>query len=266
MLTIFKLLLIFSFTGAIVFAENLPSVHQIYETAKNGDLAKAHSMVEEVLKVHPQSAKAHFLDAEILVRQGDLSQAKSELAEAERLSPGLSFAKPQSVQNIKERLSGNDRNTMINTIASHAEHSKPKPFPWMMAIVVIGAVLLFVFIIKSMFSRQNNTAQSYPATVAQGNSSGYSGGQSYPQSGGGLGSNMMSGLATGVAAGAGIVAGEALMHHFMDNSESTNNIPSESNNIQSSDDSDFGVTDSSSWTDDAASDNDSFSNSSDDNW
>lgn len=265
MLTIFKLFLIFSFTGTIAFADDLPSVHQIYETAKVGDLAKAHKMIEEVLKAHPQSAKAHFLDAEILVREGDLSQAKSELAEAERLSPGLSFAKPESVQHIKQRIARNDRNTMINTIASHAEHSKPKPFPWMMAIVIIGALLLFVFIIKSMFSRQNNTAQSYPATAAQGNSSGYPGGQSYPQSGGGLGSNMMSGLATGVAAGAGIVAGEALIHHFMDNSES-NNIPSESNNIQSSDDSDFGVTDSSSWTDDSASDNDSFSNSSDDNW
>lgn len=61
-------------------------------------------MVEEVLKAHPQSAKAHFVNAEILSAQGQITQARSELNMAEQLEPGLSFAKPQAVQTLKDKL------------------------------------------------------------------------------------------------------------------------------------------------------------------
>jgi hypothetical protein len=91
-------------------------------------------------------------------------------------------------------------------------------------------------------------------------------GQPYPnQTGGGIGSGIASGLATGAAAGVGIVAGEALMHHFMDDSSNGNvsNSTFSNNSVQSSntmEDTDFGVTDSSSW------DNDTLGDSSDDTW
>jgi len=273
MFTIAKLLTALLLAGSIALADNVPTIHQVYQTAESGDLSGAHQMVEQVLKAHPESAKAHFVDAEILVRQGNLANARSELATAEKLAPGLPFAKPNAVKNIKQRISENNQNEIINTIASEATPSNEKPFPWMMLIIGVGAVVLIVLVFKSFFSRKTDTypaqgnggydapsAQRYPNTNAPFNPS---------QNGGGIGSNIASGLAAGAAAGVGIVAGEALMHHFMDDSssgrsnENVNNSSFANNDIQPSntmDDPDFGVTDSSSW------DNDSFGDSSDDTW
>ena len=85
---------------------------------------------------------------------------------------------------------------------------------------------------------------------------------------GGMGSGIMGSLATGAAMGAGVVAGEALMHHFIDGDK--NNIAAEqqfhdaspwetSSDISDNDDmggTDFGIADASSWDDDVASDGD----------
>ena len=86
----------------------------------------------------------------------------------------------------------------------------------------------------------------------------------------------MGNLATGAALGAGVVAGEALMHHFIDgNNEHTAQASSlndntrvdyndnNSNNFSNNNDlggQDFGIADNSSW------DDDSFSDDSNDDW
>lgn len=270
-----RLLSVLLLVGSIAWADNVPTIHEVYQTAQAGRLEDAHRMVEQVLKVHPDSAKAHFVDAEILVRQGDVTDAKSELATAEKLSPGLPFAKPNSVENLKQRISGVSSNEVMSNTMLPSAPSENKSFPWMMIILGLGAVLFFILVVKSLFSRK---AEAYPSqgnggygtTSAQPNvpysPSGMGAGQPYPnQTGGGIGSGIASGLATGAAAGVGIVAGEALMHHFMDDS-SNGNVPNSSftnNSVQPSntmEDTDFGVTDSSSW------DNDSLGDSSDDTW
>lgn len=275
MRTIPKLLTALLLVGSIALAENVPTIHEVYQTAQAGRLDDAHKMVEQVLKAHPDSAKAHFVDAEILAHQGNLSDAKSELETAEKLSPGLPFAKPHSVEILKQRISGVSSNeVMSNTMLPEA--SENKSLPWMMIILGLGAVLFFILVVKSLFSRKTDAypsqgnsgygAQRYPNPNAPYNPSGMGAGQPYPnQTGGGIGSGIASGLATGAAAGVGIVAGEALMHHFMDdssnehvtNSSFTNNSVQPSNTME---DTDFGVTDSSSW------DNDSIGDSSDDTW
>ena len=85
---------------------------------------------------------------------------------------------------------------------------------------------------------------------------------------GGMGSGIMGSLATGAAMGAGVVAGEALMHHFTDrdknNAISESSVPDTSpwnttSNMSDNDDmggTDFGIADSSSWDDDGANDGD----------
>jgi hypothetical protein len=83
---------------------------------------------------------------------------------------------------------------------------------------------------------------------------------------GGMGSGIMGSLATGAAMGAGVVAGEALVHHFIDGDK--NNVTPEppvhnaspwdaSANQSDNDDmggTDFGIADASSWDDDSADD------------
>src|SRR5947209_6057750 len=76
------------------------TLDQVYRAASSGNLAQAERMMDQVLRDHPNSAKAHYVQAEILARQGRMSPAQTELATAERLQPGLSFAKAESVQDL----------------------------------------------------------------------------------------------------------------------------------------------------------------------
>lgn len=275
-----KLVLPIVLSGIMAFADTVPTIHQVYQAAESGNLNGAHQMVEQVLKAHPESAKAHYVDAEILVRQGNISDAKNELSSAEKLSPGLPFAKPQSVQSLKQHLGLISSNPLINNVTD-APQPKKQSIPWTMILLGISALILIWLAIRSFTSRNSN---GYPAQYNGGNGTsgvnpnpnnpygpnpGYGGGQPYPQqSGGGLGGGIMSGLATGAAAGVGIVAGEALMHHFMDgSSESTiamNHTSDNQGNQQPDNDmggGDFGMNDSSSWDNSSSDDM-----SSDDNW
>ena len=269
-MSIIRIILPLVVSAVMALADTLPTVHQIYQTAQSGDLNHAHQMIEEVLRAHPESAKAHYVDAEILIRQNDFTNAKNEFAIAEKLAPGLPFAKPESVLHLRQRLASSSfsaapasSNTMITTPMQNSNH-----IPWLSIVLGGGALILVWLTIRSFTSR--NTSGSYPQNGANpysGSGSNFGGSQPYPPQGGGLGGGIMSGLATGAAAGAGFVAGEELIHHFMDSSSNNNftstNTPFVDNNIQSTNNdmggNDFGVDDSSSW-------DDSSTDSSDDNW
>ena len=75
-------------------AQTEPTMDQVYAAAKSGQLDKAQTMIQQVLIGHPNSAKAHYVQAEIAARQGQLPRAREALANAERLAPGLPFAHP----------------------------------------------------------------------------------------------------------------------------------------------------------------------------
>jgi hypothetical protein len=275
-----------------------PTIHEVYEAFHSGNQTEAHEMINKVLNAHPNSAKAHFVDAEILAREGKIAEAKEELATAQRLAPGLPFAKPSSVSAITQVLSQNDNNKLINSIGSNYEKQKKEHFPWMLLMVVVAAIVIVIMIVKSFFTNnsQNRNYDSSPQPYRNSNydsspqpyrnsnydsspqpyrNSNYPQGfqnngpvgqpnyvnQPYPQQNTGMGGGIMSGLATGAAVGVGVVAGEALAHHFMDDSnsdhKSQNNNSNDDdlnknrNNIQ--DDNDFGMSDTSSW-DDSSSD------------
>ena len=61
-------------------------------------------MITQVLADHPSSAKAHYVQAELYAREGKISPARSELATAEQLQPGLPHENPRSVQELKAQL------------------------------------------------------------------------------------------------------------------------------------------------------------------
>lgn len=86
------------------FADNLPTLHQVYATVQAGRLDEAKKMMTLVIQAHPDSAKAHYVDAEILLEQGHVKHAKTELNTAQRLAPGLPFAKPKAVQDLESRI------------------------------------------------------------------------------------------------------------------------------------------------------------------
>ncbi|MFZ6645283.1 tetratricopeptide repeat protein [Undibacterium sp. TJN25] len=264
-------------------AADEPTLHQVYQAADAGKLGEAQEMMQKVLHDHPNSAKAHFVEAELSAKQGRFSQAEIELATAERLAPGLPFAKPAAVQELKTLLNKADR-AEAQQQRAQSQMNSPAPairqgnayeqggsgMPWGIIILGVGALALIIFFVRRNSSRPavygpgggNRYGTVNP--MQQGYApNGYP--QAYPQqpgmTGGGIGSGIMGGLATGAAVGAGMVAGEALMHHFTDGDRherasglsdqylANNDRPVDLTRNDDMGGTDFGVSDNSSWDD-----------------
>ena len=261
-----------------------PSLHEVYQAANSGKVDDAQRMMKEVLQAHPNSGKAHYVEAELLSKQGKLKQAADELATAEKLAPGLPFATPQAVSSLKDVISHHTSSSPAQTpakvqnapFAVQPAHEESR-LPWGMLFIGLGLIAFVVWASKFM-SRRNTLGSSgpsqpgfggyqpaYPTGPSGGSPQGYSGPGTAPAAGPGVGSQILGGLATGAAVGAGVVAGEALMHHFMDGNKATptndrafsgfDSIPDlPSTPLNDMGGNDFGVSDSSSWDDGGDSD------------
>src|ERR1700735_3110086 len=71
-----------------------PTMNQIYDAAAGGHLDQAQQMITQVLIDHPNSANAHYVQAELYAKEGKIPLARSELGTAERLNPGLTEFNP----------------------------------------------------------------------------------------------------------------------------------------------------------------------------
>jgi hypothetical protein len=269
LITFALLFLTLCFT-APVFAEEDATMHQVYLAAESGKFNEAQSMMDKVLRDHPNSAKAHFVEAELLAKQGLFSNANAELNIAERLQPGLPFAKPEALQNLKQRIASASNGGVQPTNSQQGMPSAAKDWlPIILLMLGIGLIALLIWFI----SRRNSgtaSANSYAGNAPRPNIPPVGSGGVGPVMGqpvtGGMGSGIMGSLATGAAMGAGVVAGEALVHHFIDGDK--NNVTPEppvhnaspwdaSANQSDNDDmggTDFGIADASSWDDDSADD------------
>lgn len=230
-----------------------PSVDDIYRAAQAGRLDQAQSMVQEVIAQHPKSAKAHYVAAEIYAKEGKAGVAGSELQTAEQLEPGLPFAKPQAVAELRNVIATTGAGPVA---ASHAASGNGAAFPWGLIVMVVIAVGVIVMIIRALGARNVSYRPAYPTDTVPGQpymANGY--GQPYgAPSGGGLGSGILGGLATGAAVGAGMVAGEELVHHFIDGDRAAPAAEPSFANQAIPDDmggTDFGMTNTGSWDDGA---------------
>jgi hypothetical protein len=242
--------------SAPVFADGAdPTVDQIYQAARAGHLDQAQQMMDQVLKDHPKSSKAHYVQAELYAREGKTALARSELGQAEQLDPGLTHENARSVEELKGEL-GMGSHSIPAPHTGMAPVSAPSHFPWGMVLVLV----LVVGVLWMLFRRRSSYPQ-YPAggaPVMGGGPGTYAGPAGYGGGvpmGGGLGSGIAGGLASGLAVGAGVVAGEELAHHFLDGGarEGTVAPPADNDWEQPSNSdmggSDFGVNDSGSWDD-----------------
>ncbi|NDU91836.1 MAG: tetratricopeptide repeat protein [Ferrovum sp.] len=221
---------------------------QVYAAARSGHLAEARSMMQEVVNQHPNSAKAHYVNSEVLARSGEMDAARNEFAVAEKLEPGLPFANPKAVQELRQQLAG-----IRAEAAPMGREASTSTIPWGWIIGLGGLALLFVVMMARRQSQQNATmlyGQPPGGAYPQGGMP--VGGQPMAPMGGGGGSGLMGTLATGAALGAGMVAGEALAHRLVDGPE-RGTMGSQGavggNDMGNSDmgGQDFGVSDSGSW-------------------
>ncbi len=246
-------------TPSAALADSDPTMDQIYSAAAGGHLDQAQQMITQVLTDHPTSAKAHYVQAELYAKEGKASLARSQLATAEQLKPGLPFANPRSVQELKAQL-GLRTGSFGNSFGSPAVRSVPaeRRFPWGTVLVLAGVVAVLW-----MLFRRRRTYPQYPGAGPGAGAPGTYGPGGYgpgygpgPMGGGGVGSGIAGGLASGLAVGAGVVAGEELAHHFLDGGRGSGGVipPAEAGEqgLGNSDlgGSDFGVNDPGSGWDD----------------
>jgi hypothetical protein len=182
--------------AAPVLAE--PSPHEIDGAAAAGRLDLAQVMVNQVLRDHPSSARAHYLQAEIFAKEGDAAAARVELSLADTLNPGLPDENPRNVEQLRR------------AIAAPAAREAPAPselhFPF--GLPLAGLALWWLM-----------RRRACSSNFAPGASPGYcspAGGASPLSLGSTVGSTVGHGLASGLAMGAGLATGAELAHRLMD--------------------------------------------------
>ncbi|QNK67923.1 tetratricopeptide repeat protein [Variovorax sp. PAMC26660] len=220
-----------------------PGIQQIYEAAKNGRMADANAMIAKVLKNHPNSAKAHYVHAELLAMENKLDDAREALALAKEIAPGLPFAKAESLAKLERKLekpveTKPDPLPAPSPLAAPAPAISPAPtdyfpptgsIPW----GPLGVVALIV--VAYTFFRRRSRAVTFavPAATTEAprfsrptsdSSMGYAAANSDggfppsppPSQGPSVGGALAAGAAAGVGA---VVAGELLRHLLNDRSD-----------------------------------------------
>src|ERR1700692_1438253 len=157
------LTLAMSFSGPVLAQAADPTVHQIYEAAQAGHFDQAQQMMDQVLRDHPTSSKAHYVQAELYAKEGKTALARAELTQAEEYDPGLTHENPRSVQALKAQLGLATRTTQSPRVIGMTSAPAAAHFPW--GTVVILA--LVVGVLWMLFRRRSAYSQ-YPAAPAMG--------------------------------------------------------------------------------------------------
>lgn len=244
---------------------------EVYRAVESGQMAKANTMIKEVLQNHPNSAKANYVAAEVFLKEGQLELARSYFLKAENLAPGLPFAQPEAVQKLQVALAGGVTKTTAASAGTGAGAGAgpgsllTSPVFWILIAVLGGGIFLFLRNRNRAAPVQvyNAPSAGYPGAPGNPNGfptgpNGYPGGPAgYPGAAPGIGGGLMGSLATGAALGAGMYAGQALASNLMGGHEGGHpaNTNPDMNQVSgpARTDPNFGVRDASSWDDNSSS-------------
>lgn len=205
-------------------AQALPNVDEVQAAAQRGDYAGAEKMVREVLVAKPDSARAHYVLAEILAHERQFKEAGEHASRARALDPAIKFTDPAKFSAFEQLLQRQQtaKASAQTPAAIGAAAPPPRAAPversdsgggvpvW---LLVVGAVIFIALAVRWM--RNRTAVQSQPA-YAGGAAGGYGMGGGYgpgmPQAPGSGGPGLMG---VGLAAAGGVAAGmlaEKLLH------------------------------------------------------
>ena len=196
-----------SLAATLAFA--LPAPRDIETAVNAGDLARAESLLREVLAEKPGSAKAHYEMGQVLAREGKSADARRHLEEARRLDPTLGFARdPKHFQELLDKLPAGalvPPAPVAKAVSGTARAENATSSPSTATYVLVGGALLAFIVLATRFMRRRSGA------VAGGGMSGYGmagtgGYPGAPASGSGMGAvggAVLGGIA-GMAAGYGL--------------------------------------------------------------
>jgi hypothetical protein len=219
-----KLLVFLAFVAASALAWALPSVQQVEAEVQQGHTVRAEAMMGEVVAAKPGSARAHYVYAEILARNGKFKLAAEEEAKARQIDPDAKFADPAKVLAF-EQLLDREQLGVSRTPAAPAQQgavapmSAPARAAGMPSWIWMAALAAIAFFLWRGLSRSR--------AAATGSLAGAPGSVGMPPYAGGptmnpaapYGSGMQPGsglLGTGMAVAGGVAGGmllDELLHH-----------------------------------------------------
>ncbi len=206
-------------------AQALPNVDEVQAAAQRGDYAGAEKMVREVLAAKPDSARAHYVLAEILAHERQFKEAGEHASRARTLDPAIKFTDPAKFSAFEQLLQRQQaaRSSVQTPAAIGAAAPPPRAEPversgggvpiWLL----VGGVVIFIAL-AVRWMRNRTAAQSQPAYAGggavggggYGMGGGYGPGMPHAPTGGGSGL-----MGVGLAAAGGVAAGmlaEKLLH------------------------------------------------------
>ena len=221
-----KMMLVAACAAALwsVAAMALPSANDVQAAVKSGDYPKAETMMQEVVAAKPQSAKAHYLYAEILAHDAKFTDAAAQARRARELDPALSFTTdPEKFKSFERLLEREQAGPAVATQAAAPTprvNAAPPAVPQQAASsgipgwVWVGGFAILAFVIFRAVSRRavaNNLANGGYANPGGG----YGMNPGMPQPGYGPGYGPAPGaggglLRTGLAAAGGVAGGMLL--------------------------------------------------------
>jgi len=213
-------------TGGHAMAQSEPSPAEVYGAVQAGKLEQAQVMVQQVLIAHPNSAKAYYVCSEVFARQGDLKHAREALASAEKLAPGLPFAKTDAVQALRSQLSagGARPDASGSVLRPTAPPGAATTASGGLPLVLAGGVLTAGYFLFRRRPPQVGAPQAATETdggLGAPEALGVGGGTGVMPAGfaqapaSSMGGRIMGGVATGLAVGAGVIAAEAIGRGLM---------------------------------------------------
>ena len=110
---------------ALAAAWALPTLQQVEDQVHNGNYTAALNMTAEVVAAKPDSAKAHYVYAELLAHEGRFSQASEQASRAKELDPAIGFTNPQKFADFEQLLRREAARTSGAPAAAPFVHAMP---------------------------------------------------------------------------------------------------------------------------------------------
>jgi hypothetical protein len=212
-----------------VAASAADSPKDVQALIAKGDYPAAEAALRQAVSEHPQSAKVHYVLAEVLAHEGNIGEAKTEATKAATLDPSTKFTDPAKFQHFQRELDAAlappSARASTRPAAAPARLSESQPAAsteagggqshlsgWLIGGIVVVLIIFFM-----MRRRQNTNSQfgnGYPPAPPMNGGQSY-GGQPYGSNPGygnpGYAPPPSSGMGTAVAAGLGGLAAGALL-------------------------------------------------------
>jgi hypothetical protein len=151
-----------------------PTEQQVQAALSRGDFAGAQQMLAEVVQDHPNNARAHYLYAQVLDRNGHAGDALTQLDLARQADPAMSFTQPNRLAAVEQHIradaaqAGRQNDRQANNVPLQAAAGTMMSAPtqhgtsalsWLLMIVVLAVVVgLLVWSVRR--SRRNDETRS----------------------------------------------------------------------------------------------------------